>query len=103
MFRKDIVDEATDWSRGKGVFMSGINLKHSDTILHRRRLVDRVKQMYDCGERHFLFYAPPATGKTALAQLLMSSLTHVHAVYIPCADYENDDPFHKFLPKKEST
>jgi predicted AAA+ superfamily ATPase len=61
--------------------------------LFRNSLIEKIKTDYDGGVRHYLFYAPPATGKTALAQLLMNSLPDVHKIFIPCADFENIDPF----------
>ena len=75
-----------DWSVAKdGVMISGVDLQHPESILSRNSLVNRVQQHYESGERHFLFYAPPATGKTALAQLFVSSLNGVVVVKISCA------------------
>ncbi len=89
-----------DWSVAKyGVMISGVDLKHPESILSRTALVSRIQQQYESGERHFLFYAPPATGKTALAQLFVSSLNNVQIVYISCVDFESENPFQVLADK----
>jgi hypothetical protein len=95
--------ELTDWNKScrnvewpytkDGLTISGVDLRHPESILWRDLLVDEIHLFYESGQRQVLFYAPHAIGKTALAQLFSSSLSGVHVVNISCASFSRSDPF----------
>lgn len=74
---------------------SGVDLNYPERILPREHLLTSLIELLR--RRHVLLYSPPATGKTALTQLLSAKLECVNVLRLSCASLYREECFQIFV------